>query len=389
MVDALSFPFSLEKFGRFPLASIPLSEWDQSAEDHLTKEGNKNLWKFIKIGAFVGIGAFGIRGLLKWSGEFAEASKVWGQRWNLSPMMIGMTLGVFGTSLPELMVSIMSAAVAEVTDSDTESLGQSTCLGASVISLGLGLGVGAFYYFRKTGVAIPFSRLFLPFIGTLWGGILLTTYAASDGRIDRSEGLLQVGAFAALAALSLVMNRRFHLLPENSFPLSTIANPGKVMIRSLLKIQAASAAASVAAIGISDTLGIEESVMGSVVTATATGLPDMAFVLSLLHRNPGFAIGNLIGLLQFNLVFIPGLVSMVRPSKVRQSIFEDQGRFLLGLLAVFTCCSLLGRVNRVAGTSFLAIYSLFALNQILAGWQQARNSLHSAPEALPAKKNDP
>lgn len=263
--------------------------------------------------------------------------------------VVATTLAAFATSSPELTVSIVAAL------SGHPELGVGNALGSNVINIamifGLALLFGAIGFTRK-----DFGRDFVLALAVP----LLTLVFALDGQIGRGEGALLVVLFAVWLGLNLRAARRHRervpdRQPANIGPWLTlllgIVGLGALIVAGRLFV--------VGATGVAAALQIDTYVIGVLVVAVGTTLPELVTViLSRLRGHDEVGIGTLIGSNLFNGLAIVGLASSIHPVAVPPG--EITVTLICGTVALLLLLpNRAGMIPRLRSVWLLALYGVF------------------------------
>jgi cation:H+ antiporter len=243
--------------------------------------------------------------LLIWSADkFVEGAAALAHLFGVSIMIIGITIVGFGTSAPEIVVSILAV------QQGTPDLAIGNALGSNIANIGLILGVTAIL------VPVPVvTRLFK----TEYPLLLLATAVMTWALFDLNLGL--VDGFALLGLLLLCM---YHLVGEHRrhpaayaqeeheneelVPDLTMAAAIGWTIFGLVLLVASSKLLVWGASSIALVLGISELIIGLTIVALGTSLPELAAsIASLKKGKPDLAVGNVIGSNLFNSLAVVGL----------------------------------------------------------------------------------
>ncbi len=281
------------------------------------------------------------------------------RRLGVSPLLSGLVIVGFGTSAPELVVSVDAAihqrpdiAIGNVVGSNIGNI----LLILGICGLITPLAVKPLALRRDAVMVVAASILFL----VLVGGRMLT---AVDGVIF----LLVLLAYLAWAYRSERSNNapsaELHMAEAEelvSLPTSVILTSAAI-IGGLLLLIAGSQVLLIGAIGIAEHFGVSEAVVGLTLVAVGTSLPELSIsVIATLRRHADVAVGNILGSNIFNLLGILGVSALLQPLPVHARILQfDQwvmlGSSLLLLLFLFT-----GRqVSRLEGGILLTGYGVY------------------------------
>ena len=256
------------------------------------------------------------------------------RRLHISQLAIGLTVVAFGTSLPELAVNI----TASIQGNTGISVGN--IIGSNIANILLILGV---------------SGLILPLVvikGTVWKEIPLSLLAAFvvaimandqflDGSapvsLSRTEGLVLLCFFviflyysASIARnnidMEIVLPQTMPGLPRTIFLLTT--GFAVVIVGSEWVVGGA--------VKLVKFLGVSETVIGLTVIAVGTSLPELATSTAAAYRNnPDIAVGNIVGSNIFNLFFILGLSSVIRPLPLEPRANIDLSLLMVANILIF------------------------------------------------------
>jgi cation:H+ antiporter len=284
-----------------------------------------------------------------------------GRSFGMRPLVVGLTVVAYGTSMPELVVSM----VAGLRGSSGIALGN--VIGSNIANLGLILG--ATVVIRPLAVEGSLIRRELPL---MMGAALSLPILLADGVVWRPEALLLLGGaagFTYLTARSSLPGARVAATLEADAE-TVGAPPGTGRLR-LIMIGAVGLALLITggqalitgATGIAFSLGISERVVGLTVAAIGTSAPELAAsIVAAIRGHASIAIGNVIGSNIFNVLFVLGGVAMIRPLSGVFSAYAFDLAVLIGIsmLALFS----LRRkriVGRVEGTVLLTLYAAYLL----------------------------
>ncbi len=281
---------------------------------------------------------------LVWSADrFVEGASAIARRMGLSPWVIGLTIVSFGTSAPEILISVMSAVAG------SGELAVGNALGSNIANIGLVLGTTLV----MGSIVLNKETVFID-LPILIATVLLTWVLLSDLVLSPANSL------ALLCALGLFLARILHhartsaqdLGKDVPAQLSSIAE-WNYFVGGLLLLIAASRALVWAASHIAATLGVSELVIGLTIVAVGTSLPELAAsVASAFKGHADMAVGAIVGSNMLNILLvlaIPGLWgSIFLQSEV---ITRDMGAVFVTTLAL--ALAALGRWNGVSQTCSL------------------------------------
>ena len=273
---------------------------------------------------------------LVWSADrFVEGSSAIAHRAGLSPMVIGLTIVSFGTSAPEVLISIMSAVA------DSGELAVGNALGSNIANIGLVLGATLVL----SSIALNKETVFID-LPILIAAVLLTWVLLIDLTLSPANSL------TLLCALGLFFVRILHHAKtsgqtrdeDTPAELSAIAE-WAYFVGGLLLLIAASRALVWAASHIATMLGVSELIIGLTIVAVGTSLPELAAsVASAIKGHADMAVGAIVGSNMFNILLvlaIPGFWGTI--SLQPEVITRDMGAVFVTTLVL--ALAALGRWN--------------------------------------------
>lgn len=250
---------------------------------------------------------------LAWGGErFVDGASALSLNLGVEPLMIGVLVMGFGTSLPEFLVSVFASTVGN------PGLALGNAYGSNIINIGIVLGLAAILspvIVRNNVVKRELPLLLL--------ATALTAYFVFDGQLVRGEAVVLVVLFLVLLAYLSWDSLRRSPGPGTEDSRSAAAQaPSLSLGRSItylmlgLLVIALSAAALVwGARGIIADLGVSEAVVAVVVLALGTSLPELVVIIVAARRGShALAFGNVIGSNLFNTLAVVGTAAVIAPT---------------------------------------------------------------------------
>jgi cation:H+ antiporter len=288
-------------------------------------------------------------------------------RYHLPPVLIGLTIVAFGTSLPELVVSLTAAL-----DGNASAIAIGNIVGSNIANLGLILGLAGII--RVLPVYGSFVRRELPIL--LAVSLLFTAMAWLNMDIGRWEGVLLVVGFVGQTVLSWRAAARDpaysqevqttvetveSIDPDTAKPSRTVWLDVLGIIVGLSGLILGAQWLVGAASELARALGISEVVIGLTLVALGTSLPEVATsIVAVLRGNGEIAIGNVVGSNLFNLLAIGGITALVSPLSVPAGMEIDFGvMLLLTALVWLFAWRPKGRITRWEAAILLAIYAVY------------------------------
>lgn len=237
------------------------------------------------------------------------------KKWGVSDLVIGLTVVAFGTSTPELVISVTSAI------KGSAGLAIGNVVGSNIFNIFVIVGCVALVSPIRVNKSYMTNEIPLVVLSALVvlicaNGVWLNGDATNS--IDRVDGLLMMLFFAIFMRYTLSIATR---KPEEMT--GEVVDEVKVMAlwKSVLYVAGGLAALIFGgdlfvngASGIARGLNVSESVIGLTIVAAGTSLPDLAASMAAAIKNkPELAVGNIIGSNIFNIFFILGLSATVAP----------------------------------------------------------------------------
>ncbi|HSE34847.1 MAG TPA: calcium/sodium antiporter [Candidatus Paceibacterota bacterium] len=308
--------------------------------------------------------------LLKGAEYLVEGSSTLASKLGVSPLVIGLTVVAFGTSMPELTVNVLAAL------SGTTDVAFGNVIGSNIANILLILGVTAMIRPLAVQHTTVWKEIPLAFLSTL---VLLALAArpfldpGSLGAIARTDGIILMLFFAIFLSyvLELVRKNRSEKLEESveierhSLPMIAFmigGGLGALVIGGKWVVDGA--------VAIATTFGISEYVIAVTIIAIGTSLPELVTsVVAARKGHSDLAVGNVIGSNIFNVFWVLGATALVTP--VPFPIHAAADLAVLGtataLLFVFATISKGQHLAPLHGRIMVALYLLYMILLVLRG----------------------
>lgn len=330
---------------------------------------NMNLWYswllcliLLVVGIFL---------LVKFSDLFVAGASSLAKKLKISPLIIGLTVVAFGTSCPELAVTI-SDSVSCLINGGNANVGMGNIVGSNICNLLIVLGFSVLFtpivikkgiikkeYPILIGVSVIFTIFTLFFCLNIDG---TKTYA-----ILRWEGIILIlGIIGYVTYLVISSKNNKEESQDEIEEISTLKSILYVILGAAFVVLGGEAVvygAKNIAYGIGDLASLNkdlvESLVGLTIVAIGTSLPEL--VTSIVAAKKGqneIALGNVIGSNIFNILFVIGLASTVNPITVGNQIWVDLLVMMVATLLVFGF-ALKGRICASNGIILLTCYVLY------------------------------
>lgn len=307
----------------------------------------------------LGILVAGAEALVRGSASMAK-------KMGISSLVIGLTVVAFGTSMPELVVNMVSAF------KGTADIAIGNVVGSNIANILLILGIAAMIYPLKVAGStvwkeIPFAILALILVYIMGNDALVD--GMSFNILSRTDGLLLISVFIIFMFYIVSLAKKGEIKEEKvslySWPLSIVLTlvglaflglGGKILVDN--------------AVILATLAGLSQAFIGLTIVAVGTSLPELATsIVAAIHKHDDIAVGNIIGSNIFNVFWILGLTATLMPLPFNPAASFD---VLVGvattlLLFVFMFISTKHKIDRWQGVTFLALYVGYILYLVNRG----------------------
>lgn len=323
----------------------------------------------------------------------------------VSSLVIGLTVVAFGTSAPELAVSLQSALNGQA------DLALGNVIGSNIANILLILGIAAL-----TAPLLVASQLVRFDVPLMIGASAMIYFMGLDGRLNRWDGLVLFLSVVAYTAWLLRQSRREGKTVQDEFEdayedgsesgwYASILNLG-LIIGGLFMLVVGAQWLVDSAVAMARWWGLSELIIGLTVVAMGTSLPEIATsVVAVIRGERDIAVGNAIGSNIFNLLSVLGITSLFAPDGINISaavlafdlpvmiaiaiaclpifytgnlVARWEGALFLGYYVVYLAYLVFGATNHDSLPLFSSVMALFVLPLTLLGisfsvWRDARN----------------
>lgn len=279
------------------------------------------------------------------------------RRLGVNPLLIGVTVVAWGTSTPELVVSIEAAL------KGLGGIAIGNVVGSNIVNIGLILGTAALIHpIAIRPQAIRRDGMFVFAATAVFLAIALTA-----DRLVWWHGLLCLGLLLGMTALTYLQERRGDT-PSGTLHAAEAEEVGAVPLRLWLAVAMVVGGIALlvvggelmigAAVNIARAFGVSEVVIGLTLVAVGTSLPELATsVVAAFRRHSAIALGNILGSNIYNILAILGLASLIAPVPIAPEIVRVE-MWVMAAFALFLLPALVaGRVGRAVAALMLAGYA--------------------------------
>jgi cation:H+ antiporter len=293
--------------------------------------------------------------LLVVGGDFlVRASVALSLKFNISKMVIGLTVVSFATSLPELLVSLNAAL------NGSPSIAINNVVGSNVANIGLVLGItaliGAIY------VDITFYKFNWPVL--MLFSLALYYFLSNDNQLAALEGAV---LFVALILFVIIVLKTSKLTEkDDSIDVLSLVSTFKITVWLLIggiSLYFGSDWLVKGAVVIAKEIGVSEAVISVSIIAVGTSIPELAAsVMAVVRNEKSISLGNLIGSNIFNIGSVLGLTAMVKPIVVDDPLIVSRDLiWMLIFAAILLPFSLILKRNEIRKTEGFALVFVYGV----------------------------
>ncbi len=276
-------------------------------------------------------------------------------RLKISSLVIGMTVVSFGTSAPELLVSLSSV----LNGMDDVAIG--AVIGSNISNLGLVLGITVLIFpivVSKDTIKIDWPLMMV--------ASLLFYFLSFDRLISSYEGVLFVCILLAFSIWLVLKSRKQgkklyeegvnQFVAKNAFYKDVI-----FLIIGVVGLYFGAEWLIKGVVIVGNEFNISQKFISVTVVAFGTSIPELVTsAVAAYRKETDISIGNLIGSNVFNILAILGVTAVFKPIAISDSIMEFDVYFLLGIsLLVFPLMYFGRKINRIKGVVLLLFYSIY------------------------------
>ncbi len=297
--------------------------------------------------------------LLVWSADrFVEGSASTARHFGMPPLLIGMVIVGFGTSAPEMVVSVLASI------NGNAGIALGNAYGSNIANIALILGISALI--NPIMVHSTVLRKELPMLTIV---TLLTAVLLADLELSRLDSVILLLVFGGLMAWTIYqgMKRKTDSLAkevesETAEKEMPIKQAVFWLAAGLLLLIVSSRILVWGAVEIARIFGVSDMIIGLTIVAIGTSLPELASsVIAARKGEHDIALGNVLGSNLFNTLAVVGIAGMIHPFAVAP---ETLSRDMVVMVALTLSLFLIGygfkgrqgRINRFEATALLLAY---------------------------------
>lgn len=310
--------------------------------------------------------AIGIFLLIKSADWIVDSSSSMAKKLHVSNLIIGLTIVAFGTSLPELVINIF----ASIEGASEVSFGN--VIGSNISNILLILGITAIITNVKVNSRtvtreIPFALLAILVLFALISKIFFN----NGNTLLWNDGLVLLALFSMflyyIYQSAIEDKKRIELVEEVDIKNWKIATK---LIIGLIGIYFGGRWVVNGATFIATQLGLSEFLISATIIAIGTSLPELVVsVMAAIKKNINLAVGNIVGSNIFNILWVLGIIPLIRPLIIPSFIWIDIAIMFAVTLLLFAFMFIGPRdqLTRKDGISFIILYIIYILYLISRG----------------------
>ncbi|MCR8921563.1 calcium/sodium antiporter [Dasania sp. GY-MA-18] len=267
----------------------------------------------------------GFAGLIWSADQFVAGAAAIAKNLGMAPIMIGLTIVAFGTSAPEIIVSISAAL------KDAGGLAVGNALGSNLANIGMVLGITALVAPIPIALNILKREMPLLLIATLGA-----SYCLYDLHLSWQDGVILLVTLAVIFYI-LVTSKSHQPDAEHEADVEHIPtmSSGKAWLLFAVGFALLIASSQLLVWGakiVAIELGVSELIIGLTIVAVGTSLPELAAtVASALKGHHDIALGNIIGSNLFNLLAVMAMPALISPTALSPEVFSRDYMSMAGI----------------------------------------------------------
>ena len=288
--------------------------------------------------------------LLIAGGEFLVKSAVsFAKKLNVSPLLIGLTVVSFGTSAPELMVSLQAAF------DNAAGISIGNVIGSNIANIGLVLGLTVFI----KPILVEKKKYILSWIVMILSSISLTGLLY-DGIISLNDGIMFLAGLALFIFLSIKFIKKEEIDGNKEDEIGVLVSIA-LLLSGAAGLYFGSELFVSSSVMIAQSIGISEFVIGVSIVAFGTSLPELVTsIVAAVRKQNSISIGNLIGSNIFNIFAVLGITAIIKPLTLASETLTFYSLVVMLIFALFMGIYLFSKkISRLKGLILIAGYIIY------------------------------
>jgi cation:H+ antiporter len=275
---------------------------------------------------------------------------------HLSPLVVGLTIIAFGTSAPELFISINSAL------KDSPDIAMGNVIGSNICNLALVLGLAAVI----NPMVVKSNTLKIDWPVAMGSGVLLYFFSL-DAQLQTYEGIIFL-IILAIYLFAIIKKSRKDERALKELEKEIVQPTGHPLWKDLLFIVLGCVGLYFAsdwfvesAIELAEGLGVSQRVIGISIVALGTSLPELVTAaIAAYRKQTDLALGNLMGSNIFNIFSILGITAIIKDIEINTIIINYDLWWMLGITALVLPIMFTQKdINRIEGAFLLVVYLVY------------------------------
>lgn len=273
----------------------------------------------------------------------------------ITPLVVGLTVVAFGTSAPELVVSLKSALIGN------SSIALGNVIGSNIANIALILGVAALI--RPIDVH---SNVIMRDIPIMIGISMLLIIFLLDGELGLIDGIIFVTGIVVYTIVNIILGHKEKnpevdaefkegLKSKVGVPISivlVVVGLGMLILGANLFVQSA--------IAIAKLFHLSDAIIGLTIVAVGTSLPELiTSIVASYKKEADIVIGNVVGSNIFNILSILGIASIIIPIGSAGISYIDLGIMLISAIVLFPLTKTGFSITRLEGALLIAGYVIY------------------------------
>ncbi len=306
--------------------------------------------------------------LIKGAALLVDGASSIARRAHVSDLVIGLTVVAFGTSSPELFVNIISSLKGNT------DIAIANVLGSNIANILLILGIASIIHPLSVSKGTVWKEIPLCLLAALLAGILVNDQwidGAASSILTRIDGLVFLAFFSIFLYYSFSIAKTIEGMEEHipSKQYSLLKSVGLVLL-GLVGLILGGKWIVDGAVHMALRLGLSQSLVGVTVVAIGTSLPELATsAVAAARKNVEIAVGNVVGSNIFNVFFVLGISSVIKPMPFSLRNNMDIGVGVLAGLLLFICMFTGQRrsLDRWEGAVLVGLYLCYMAVVVIMG----------------------
>ncbi len=270
-------------------------------------------------------------------------------KFSISPLVIGMTIVAFGTSAPELIVSVKAALIG------SSDIAIGNVVGSNIANIALILGITALIF----PIAIDKQSINVDWPMMIFASGLFYLFML-DGNIARWEGVI---LFLALVSFTIWLinnskKKNKDLEKDENKEKVNLTKASLFIAIGLIGLYFGADWFIISSVNIAQELGMSQHIIGVTVVAFGTSVPELVTsAVAAFRKQDDISIGNLIGSNIFNILGVIGLSGIIQPISVSEVVLNFDIFWVIGVaIALFPLMRFGQKITRIKGLFLLLIY---------------------------------